>query len=498
MNKEALTAMVEGTKEDRVFLAEQSFGLFCLYYFQDYFKYPLAPYHYDFIQDIEDMDNGVIREVLWIGFRESAKTTFAQLGLIWYITFRKRVYMNVDSYSSKNSERSLFDIAYHLMNNKKYIADFGHIYTRSRGMNEMKQNKVDNFTTENGCRLEASTTGIDVRGRKHFEYRPDFRWVDDFETHDTKDSVVITEGIRNNLTSAMGGMEGHAAQLYTANYLTEYANVQWLIDRAKIDDKIRVRNIPVIIDGQPAWSHKYTMTDEQKEQYSLDNPDKEPKVSIEDKQKQLGSHVFSYEMMNQPIDDSLAELKTDFIQHVTEEEVLKKETNCYITIDSAVSKKESADYTGITINRVDLQNKWYVHTYRMKINSSELIDHMFYLQTVYKPKFMGLEETTFTMAIQPFIQEEMRKRQQFFAITPVKHKGVQKETRIRGLIPRWESKSIFLVGENTELKEEMRVFPRGRNDDVLDSLSMQLHNATKPYFTPQGMSFDSDDANPAI
>jgi hypothetical protein len=95
--------------------------------------------------------------------------------------------------------------------------------------------------------------------------------------------------------------------------------------------------------------------------------------------------------------------------------------------------------------------------------------------------FIGLEETSFTMAIQPFIEEEMRKRQIFFSITPVKHRGINKEMRIRGLIPRWETKSIFLVGDNFELLDEMRTFPNGQHDDVIDSLSMQLPHARAPH-----------------
>jgi len=483
--KAGLEKMLSGTPLERRTLAEHSFGLFALYYFSNYFKYSLADYHYDFIQDIEDLDNGVIREALWIGFRECAKTTFSQLATIWFLTFKKRTYINVDAYSASNSERSLFDIAHHLLNNKRYIADFGHIYTRERGLNQMKQNKVNNFTTENGCRIEASTTQIDVRGRKHFEFRPDFRWVDDFETHDTKDSSVVTTDIKNNITSAMAGMEGHACQLYTANYLTEYGNVQWLLERAKSDDKIRVRNIPVLDEhGVPLWGSKYAITDEEAE--------KTGKVSIEDKQRQLGSFVFSYEMMNLPVDDTLAEFKKDHVQIVTEEEVKKKDTNCYITIDSAVSEKESADYTGITINRVDLQNKWYIYTYRLKINTKELIEHLFYLHKTYSPKMIGLEETTFTMAIQPFLQEEMSKRHYPFSITALKHRGTQKEKRIRGLIPRWENNSIFLVGSNIELLDEMRTFPNGQNDDVLDSLAHQLHNAHKPYYEPNFSANDKE------
>lgn len=482
--KTALNKMVTGTKDERVFLSKNSFGLFCFYYFLEYFKYSPAPFHYDFIQDIEDLDKGIIREALWIGFRESAKTTYCQLAVIWFITFKKRIYINVDAYSSTNSERSLFDIAYHLLNNKRYIADFGHIYTRDKGLKEMKQNKVNNFTTQNGCRLEASTTSIDVRGRKHFEYRPDFRWVDDFETHDTKDSSKITESIKNNITSAMGGMEGNACQLYTANYLTEYGNVQWLLDRAKVDPSIRVRNIPVIIEGKPAWPAKYTMTDIE----ALGTG----KVSIEDKQRQLGSQVFSYEMMNQPIDDSVAEFKKEHFQYATEEEVSHLSTLTFIAVDTAVSQKESADFTGVTIDRVSKEGKRYITAYKLKINPTELIDHLFFLWDKYKPEILGVEETVFLLAVKPFLEEEMRKRNKFITITPLKHGGVKKETRIRGLIPLMESKSVFFVGNCNDLEQEMRVFPNGLHDDVLDSFQYAEQVAYKPFANEEFDKFVED------
>ena len=194
----------------------------------------------------------------------------------------------------------------------------------------------------------------------------------------------------------------------------------------------------------------------------------------------------------------MAEFKKEHVQLATDAEVKQKDTTCYITIDSAVSEKESADFTGVTINRVSIENKWYITTYRLKVNSKDLIDHLFYLKKEYNPTFIGLEETTFTMAIEPFLQDEMRKRSVFFSVTPVKHRGVNKETRIRGLIPRWESRSIFLVGDNAELLTEMRTFPNGTNDDVLDSLSMQLPHARAPYRPPMKLRDETAETNPAI
>lgn len=477
ITKQALLKMIEGTRDERVFLASQSFGLFCLYYFQDYFKYSLAPYHYEMIKELERLDKGEeIRELAFIMFRESAKTTLSKLYLMWLIAFNKKKYINVDSFSNENSERILFDIAYELSNNSRLKADFGLLFSRKRGIDDIKQTQISNFITENGIRVEAHSTQESMRGRIHLNQRPDFLLLDDFETNKTKESIAYTKQIKDHISEAMAGMSPEASILYLGNYLTEYANVQFLMDRAKTDHKIKVLNIPVLINDKPAWESKYCLTDEEA---TLTG-----KVSIEDKKRQLGSLVFSYEMMNKPIDEMSAEFKKEYAQPITEHEVSQKETSCYITIDSAVSEKESADYTGVCINKVDRNNKWHLKTYRLKINSKELIDHLFYLSKTYSPQFIGLEETTFTMAIQPFIQEEMRKRNNFFSITPLKTNAIKKELRIRGLIPRWESKSIFLVGDNLDLLDEMRVFPNGQNDDLLDAVSYQLHIAKPPYYQP--------------
>lgn len=491
MTKAALEKMVDGTRDERVFLAEHSFGLFAVYYFSNYFKYPLAPYHYEMAQDLHDLLDGKIRECGWIMYRESAKTTFAKLFVIWCIAFKKKKYINVDAFDKENAERILFDVAYELTNNKKLAADFPTLFSKRRGIDDIKQNRISNFVTENGIRVEAHSTQESVRGRVHLDQRPDLLIADDIETNKTKDSEAYTKQVRDHISEALAGMSPDGSILYLGNYITEAGNIQFLIDRAVNDHKLRIRNVPVVLpNGEIAWPSKYALTDAEAEATG--------KVSIEDKQRQLGSLVFSYEMMNKPIDEMLAEFKKEYMLLATEEDIRQRETSCYITIDSAVSEKESADFTGVTINRVSIDNKWYVKTYRLKVNSKDLIDHLFYLNKEYSPVFIGLEETTFTMAIQPFLEEEMRKRSQFFTVTPVKHKGVNKETRIRGLIPRWESKSVFLVGDNSELMDEMRTFPNGQHDDVLDSFSMQLHHARAPFKKPMRLLDEEQETNVAI
>ena len=261
MTKEALQKMIDGTKEERVFLATQSFGLFAVYYFSDYFKYSIAPYHYEFFNDCHDLVDNKIREVAWIAFRESGKTSIAKLFVVWLIATKKRKYINLDSFDKENAERILFDVAYEMTNNKRLQADFGVLFSKTRGINDIKQNRINNFVCENGVRVEAHSTQESVRGRLHLNQRPDCLILDDIETNKTKDSQAYTKQVADHISEAMAGMSPDGFMLYLGNYITEYGNIQNIFNRAKTDHGIRVRNIPVVIDGHPAWSSKYAMTD---------------------------------------------------------------------------------------------------------------------------------------------------------------------------------------------------------------------------------------------
>ena len=474
ISKEAIDMMLTGTDKQRKIMAEESFGLFAVYYFHNYFKYALAPYHFEMIHALEDLQEGTtVRELAFIMFRESAKTTFSKLYIIWLITFKKKLYINVDSFDKENSERILFDVAYELSNNQRLIKDYGLLFSRKKSQDDIKQTKISNFMTENGIRVEAHSTQESMRGRIHLNQRPDFLLLDDFETNKTKDSLAYTKQIREHISEALAGMSPEASILYLGNYISEFANVQFLIDRAKNDHKIKILNVPVIVDGKPSWESKYALTDMEAEATG--------KVSIEDKKRQLGPYVFSYEMMNQPIDEATAEFKKEWMQKTNESVIEHMQVNTFITIDPAASKKDHADFTGISIIKVTKDNKWYVSTQQVKMNSAELINHMFYLVEKYGPELIGIEDTTYTLAVQPFLEEEMARRSKWFVVTPLKHNGQNKEQRIRGLIPRMANRGVFFVGDNDALFNEMRVFPRGMNDDVLDSLAYAEQIVFKPY-----------------
>ncbi len=473
INKAALDRVINGTPEERRYLCSKDFSLFFCYYFLKYVKYPYAPFHYEMFGDVKDLFDGKYREAAWIMFRESAKTSLSKGLLTWIILYKKRKYVNVDSFDKENAERILFDIVLELQTNDLIKSDFGELFNAKKNPDEITQKRVNNFLTNNGVRVEAHSTQESVRGRLHAEQRPDFLLLDDFETNKTKDSKAYTEQVIKHIDEFKAGLDSTALVLYLGNYITEYGSIQTLIDRAKTDHRLLIRSVPVIKDGQPTWPAKYAMTDEEAR---LTN-----KVSLEDKKRQLGSQVFSAEMMNQPIDEATQEFHKKDWKVRKLEDLKDMRLRKFVTIDSALTRNADSDNTGITKNYVTEANDWNIESRQYKINSKSLVDLIFQFHDDGFEK-IGIEEGAFTQAVEPFFQDECRVRNKYPYIVKLKHGGIMKETRIRGLIPKYEAGHIYhLEGKTSDLEGELLRFPKGVHDDCADSLAYQLQIAEPPY-----------------
>jgi hypothetical protein len=490
LNKPALDKMVEGSPAERTYLAGKDFSLFFTYYFLDYVKLPFAPFHYEMFADIGDLMDDKYREVLWLMFRESAKTSIAKGFLTWLICYGKRRYINVDSFDKENAERILFDIVVELQTNQKLKADFGELFNSARNPNEATQKRINNFVTNNGVRVEAHSTQESVRGRIHGHQRPDFLLIDDFETNKTKDSKAYTQQVISHIDEFKAGLDATAKILYLGNYITEYGSVQTLIDRAKTDKRLLIRNVPVVKDGEVTWPAKYVLTDEEAKTTG--------KVSLEDKKRQLGSQVFSAEMMNQPIDEATQEFFKKNFKYIKLDDVLKQRVRKFATIDSALSKRAESDRTGVTRNYVNEQNFWHIDAREYRFNSKGLIDLIFVLHDEGFEK-IGLEETAFTQAVEPFFQDECRIRNKYPYVVPLKHGGIMKETRIRGLIPRYETGTIYHIeGQCEVLEDQLLRFPKSVYDDVMDSEQYQLKIAEPPYAQSTAIEQEDEPMYPDI
>ena len=303
LNQKVTELVKSGSKEQRVYACEKSFPHFCYYYFTEYFTKKSAPFHWDFFQDCQDMVDGKLKEVAWIAFRESAKTSVAKLFILWCILYKKKHYINYDSYDKSNSESALFDIAINLQSNKKILADFGQVYypssqkTLGNDLKETKIKRISNFITETGVKVEAFSTQEPIRGRIFKNFRPDLVVLDDIESAKTKDSYPTILKIKEHVNEMRAGLPEESCVLYLGNYITEDGVISYVMDILKDRKNAIVRNIPVIIDGKPSWPDKYVLTDAEAMEIAKTG---KKIISLEEKRRDLTNYVFEAEMMNNP------------------------------------------------------------------------------------------------------------------------------------------------------------------------------------------------------
>jgi len=480
MNKKTLQVMMDGSQAERRYLAEKDFGLFFAYYFIDYIKYKFAPFHHQMFRDLMDLDSGKYREVLFLMFRESAKTSISKAFITWLLVFKKRQYILVDSYTRENAERILFDIANVLVTNTKILEDFGNIYS-DETLKGKTQKRVDNFLVHNKeIRIEAFSTQENPRGRLHKHVRPDFYLFDDFETNKTKVSKAITKQIISHMDEARSGMSPDGSIIYLGNYISNTGSIQTLLDRAKTDEKLLVRNIPIIQDGEPTWQEKYVLTDAQAEETG--------KVSIEDKKRFHGSIVFEAEFMNNPFNEENQVFFKRYFKHKPLSYLETIKTRKFAVIDTAISKTDESDFTGVCVTSVDEANNWYVQSRGIKVNAKGIIDLIFQLHDDGCEK-IGIETTAYTEAIQPFLEDEMAVRGKYPRIEQLKHGGKKKEMRIEGLVPKYEAGHIYHIeGHTTTLEEQLLTFPMSLYDDELDAEAYMLQMA-EPAYPKQNLDY---------
>ena len=229
-------------------------------------------------------------------------------------------------------------------------------------------------------------------------------------------------------------------------------------------------------------------------------PDRYSLKDLKQSKLLLGSKNFSALYQQHPIASEDQEFKPHWFKERKQEEVDRLPNRRFLTVDTAISKKASADYTGLCDNMVDRDNFWNLKAWRIKVDPLELIDLLFTLHNNNRYEKIGIEKTIYLDAIKPFLDEEQRKRNKFLPIAELSHNQVNKEIRIRGLIPRYESGSVYHIkNECLDLEEELLNFPQAIHDDVSDAAAYQSQIAKKPYEStlPRKYRGDKDKKNRA-
>src|SRR3990167_1300300 len=169
----------------------------------------------------------------------------------------------------------------------------------------------------------------------------------------------------------------------------------------------------------------------------------------------------------------------------------KKKKVFYALADLAMSKAARADSSAFGV--IGLDDEGIIHVVDAqtdKLDSWEITEKLFQIQSDWQPEMFGIEEENIKRAIGPFIKREMLKRGVYLnfpdpPLIPTKDKmqrarSIQARMRAGGV--RFDTEADWFPA----LQEQMLRFPRGAHDDYVDMLSWagllmdRLRNANTP------------------
>ena len=426
-------------------------------------QYKPAWIHEEIAKQLERVDSGEIKRLMLFVPPRYGKSELGSINFpAWYLGRRPEKEIIVASYSAELAQ----DFGYktrNLVNNQEYKEIFN---TKLR---DDSQSKAKWLTQEGGGYTSVGVGGA-ITGRG-----ADILLIDDpFKNREEAESQLIRDKVWNWYTSTA----------YTR--LEKDGKIILIMTRWHKDD-LAGRLLQAEKDGGEKWEViEFSAIAERDEEYRKLGeplwPEKYDLDALKTIQKTIGIYDWSALYQQHPIATENQEFKPHYFREREQAEVDRQNTRRFLTIDTAISKQASSDYTGFCDNSVDNANFWNLKAWRAKVDPLELIDLLFTLHNNRRYEKIGIEKTIYLQTLKPFLDEEQRKRGKFLPIVELYHKYQQKELRIRGLLPRYESGSIYHIkGECRDLESELLNFPQAVNDDVSDATAYQLQLAHKPF-----------------
>jgi predicted phage terminase large subunit-like protein len=413
----------------------------------------------------------------WAAPRNHAKSTaitftFAMAAIV----FRLRDHVMIVSDSETQAVHQLKEIKNEFYENEELCRDFGF----RAFLKDTDAEMIIEFADGYQCRVFAKGSEQRLRGLKWRSKRPNLILGDDLEFDeivtnperlkkfkDWFDKQLLPSGSKDCLIRIVGTILSFNSLLQELIGDPTWTTHLWRAHHS-FDDFSDI-----------LWPARWPEADLRAERQTLINRGK--------------ADAYSQEYLNQPIAegnsffdredmiDIPGELYRDW-----ESDPGKRPLNFYASVDLAVSTKQHADRSVITIATLDSdQNLDVVDVTKGRFDPKTLVDHIFRVHEEYEPELWIIESGAIQKALGPYLNEEMARRNVFLNI----HLAVpskDKVTRARSFQARMKARRVRFdksADWYDDVEQEMLQFPRGAHDDIVDTLS-QLGMALDEVITP--------------
>ena len=442
------------TDEEKIaslkYVFERDIELFGKWFFPNHLRLETPKFHKELYQVLESPK----KYIAWGAPRGHAKSTVIDLVYVaWAIVHKKARFILLVSDTYTQSGLFLETLKAEFEANEELRAFYG---------NKVSDKWSEDEIIAGDVMVKALGAGMKVRGLKYRETRPDLVICDDLENDEMVESKERREKLERWFNSALIPSMAKDGRVIVIGTIMHYDSLLSKMLHPDQYQEFYKKTYQAIVDGKALWPEHLNL-------FELE------KIKQDFISKGQG-YLFYREYMNDPISGEHRKFKLEKLRYITDEtELDAKQLLNFITIDRAYSLERTADSTGIIVVSVDRENNWYVRmAERFKGTESEIIQKIFDLHSYFHPQKIGIEQKAFQYTLKPALDDEMRKRNMFFNVMELKDLGRKKTVRIEGLIPRFETGSIYLKQSQTDLIDELIKFPAAQHDDLIDALSYML------------------------
>lgn len=424
-------------------------------------KQKLAPFHRELCNFVTDAKD---KKKLMLLPRGHLKSTLVTIGYATQqITKNPNTRVLILSATWQVAVDFLTEIKRHLTTNERLIELYGDIASNP---DEWSQDRITLRRTDTNIKgPTAWAAGIESN---LVGSHPDIIILDDVVSRENTGTREQIEKIKLRYRDLLDLLEPGGQFLVIGTRWVVEDLYGWLMDReANISSSYKVLKKEAYIGN--------LQTDEI-ESYLW--PEKFNAKILKDLLREKGMYEFSAQYLNNPVPAEDATFRKENFRYYNREDNRGKQMKKVLTIDPAISVSKDADMTAMVGSGIDtFSNIFIMDIIRAHLTPQQIIDKIFDLQEMYHFDTIGIETIAFQKALAYSINEQMRTRRRFLPIVEIKSHDKTKDQRIKGLQPLYENNQVYhdkQLENNIYLEDELLTFPRGRRDDVIDALSMQL------------------------
>jgi predicted phage terminase large subunit-like protein len=209
----------------------------------------------------------------------------------------------------------------------------------------------------------------------------------------------------------------------------------------------------------------------------------------------MGPYLFSCLYMNKPMRSKDMVFQLDWFSYYDTE---PRDLITYTTVDLSGDPEDSKgtpDFNVVMTCGKDLTrgNIYVLDYWRGRCNPSEVIDQVFRHVRKWHPVKVGVEAVAYQRSMCYWIKERMRKDGSYFFVEPITPGRTHKNQRIQQLQPLVHAGVLKFRHHHQELVSELLSFPLAKNDDLGDTLAMQLPMWAQTHSAEEARRMEAND-----